>query len=100
MFTELMMAATLTTAFTAEELKEANFDAACRARMRSWTAYRAAYRPDYSDSAWALEPPPDNRLDAPFAVVKDGKPASCWIGPLPRIESFVRRPRSFSRTSS
>ena len=89
MFTELMMAATLTTAFTAEELKEANFDAACRARMRSWTAYRAAYRPDYSDSAWALEPPPDNRLDAPFAVVKDGKPAACivldWSSPEDRV---------------
>ena len=65
--------------FAAAELKDANFDAACRARMEAWKARVAAYKPDYSDSSWALEPPADNRFDAPFAVVKDGKPAACIV---------------------
>ena len=66
--------------FSAEELSsDTAFDAACARRMETWKARRAAIKPDYSDSSRYLEPPPDNRLDAPFKVVSGGKPAATIV---------------------
>lgn len=61
--------------FADDELTAANFDAACDRRTAAWEAHIRAYKPDYSDSSDALQPPVSNRLAQPFAVVRDGKPA-------------------------
>jgi len=61
--------------FSADELN-GDLDAAFARRMDEWKAHIAAYKADYSDSSAYLQPPADNRLDAPFAVVRDGKPAA------------------------
>ena len=62
--------------FTAEELKEGAFEAACDRRTAEWDAWQKAYKPDYSDSSAMLQPPADHRFAKPFAVVKGGKPAA------------------------
>ena len=62
-------------AFSAAELTAKCFDAACDVRMDAWRERIRDYRPDYSDSTKDLLPPEGNRLDKPFAVVKNGKPA-------------------------
>lgn len=66
--------------FSPDELSsDAAFDAACARRMDVWKTRRAAIKPDYADSSRFLEPPPDNRLDAPFKVVSGGKPAATIV---------------------
>lgn len=61
--------------FAAQEL-DGDVDAAFARRMDEWKSYISAYKPDYSDSSAYLLPPEGNRLDRPFAVVADGKPAA------------------------
>ena len=63
-------------ALTEDEARPENIDAAFAARFSAWKEYIATYRPDYSDSSRHLEPPAGNRLETPFAVVEDGKPAA------------------------
>lgn len=64
--------------FATEELT-GNLDAAFMRRFDDWKAYVSAYRPDYSDSSAELLPPTDNRLEHPFAVVREGKPAAMIV---------------------
>ena len=64
--------------FATDELA-GDVEAAFARRLDDWKAYVADYRPDYSDSSAELLPPADNRLDRPFSVVKDGKPAATIV---------------------
>ena len=78
--------------FSAEELSsDSAFGAACARRMQTWKARRSAIKPDYSDSSRYLEPPQDNRLDAPFKVVSGGKPAATIVLESASSEDIVLR---------
>lgn len=63
-------------AFTDEELKPENIERAAAVRTEAWDARIKDYKADYADSSQCLLPPEDHRLDAPFAVVKGGRPAA------------------------
>ena len=78
--------------FSAQEFaSDSAFRAACAKRMKTWTARRASIKPDYSDSSRFLEPPLENRLDEPFKVVSDGKPAATIVLDWASREDVVLR---------
>ena len=64
--------------FAADELT-GDIETAFARRLDDWRAYVSAYKPNYSDSSAELLPPADNRLDRPFAVVRDGQPAAVIV---------------------
>ena len=52
------------------------------ALFKKWKDYAKSYRPDYSDSTWALLPPKTGRLETPLALVSSGKALGEILLPL------------------
>ena len=83
-----MHAKTLLTA-SAALLALTSFAGKWDAARAEWQAFRANFEPDYSDGAKYLLPKEGNRLNQPFVLVKDGKPAARIV--CPRLGFYTDR---------
>jgi len=76
-----MHTTTLMTAAVAALFALSSFAGKWDAARAEWQAFSQNFEPDYSDGSRFLLPKEGNRFDAPFVLVKDGKPAAKIVCP-------------------